>query len=66
MHEIGLLNGGLETDRQEIRDKIDQLNEALKLLEWKTGTMMQLEPSDVTDREILDFRRELAVLNGHI
>ncbi len=60
LHEIGLLNGGLETDRQEIRDKIEQLNEALKLLQWKPGTFMQLEPSDVQDREILDFRRELA------
>ena len=60
LHEIGLLNGGLETDRQEIRDKIEQLNEALKLLQWKPGTYMQLEPSDVQDREILDFRRELA------
>ena len=60
LHEIGLLNGGLETDRQEIRDKIEQLNDALKLLEWKAGTFMQLEPSDVQDREILDFRRELA------
>ncbi|MBX3423944.1 MAG: hypothetical protein KF752_20495 [Pirellulaceae bacterium] len=60
LHEIGLLNGGLETDRQEIRDKISQLNEALKLLQWKPDTYMQLEPSDVQDREILDFRRELA------
>lgn len=60
LHEIGLLNGGLETDRQEIRDKIEQLNEALKLLQWKPGTIMQLEPSDIQDKEILDFRRELA------
>ncbi len=60
LHEIGLLHGGLETDRQEIRDKIEQLNVALKLLQWKPGTYMQLEPSDVQDREILDFRRELA------
>lgn len=60
LHEIGLLHGGLETERQEIRDKIGQLNVALKLLQWKPGTYMQLEPSDVQDREILDFRRELA------
>lgn len=60
LHEIGLLYGGLETERQEIRDKIAQLNVALKLLQWKPGTYMQLEPGDVQDREILDFRRELA------
>lgn len=60
LHEMGLLHGGLETERQEIRDKIQQLNVALKLLQWKPGTYMQLEPSDVQDREILDFRRDLA------
>jgi uncharacterized protein YPO0396 len=59
LHEIGLLNAGLEADRQEIRDKVYQLNEALKLLEWKKGTFMQLETSDSTDREIQDFRRDL-------
>ncbi len=60
LHEVGLLHGSLENDRQEIRDKIEQLNTALRLLEWKPGTFMRLEPSDVADREIQDFRRELA------
>jgi uncharacterized protein YPO0396 len=60
LHEVGLLHGALENDRQEIRDKIEQLNTALRLLEWKPGTYMWLEPSDVPDREIQDFRRELA------
>ena len=60
LNEIGLLHGGLEDERQEIRDKVEQLNSALKLLEWKLGTFMRLEPSDVQDREIQDFRRELA------
>ena len=60
LHEIGLLHGSLEDDREEIRDKIEQLNTALRLLEWKAGTYMRLEPSDVSDREIQDFRRELS------
>jgi uncharacterized protein YPO0396 len=60
LQEIGFLRSGLETERQEIRGKIEQLNTALKLLQWKPGTYMQLEPSDVQDREILDFRRDLA------
>lgn len=65
LHEIGLLHGSLENDRQEIRDKIEQLNVALRLLEWKPGTFMRLETTDVQDREIQDFRRELAgCLNG--
>lgn len=60
LNEIGLLHGGLEDERDEIRDKIEQLNTALKLLEWKTGTFMRLEPTDVQDREIQDFRRDLS------
>lgn len=60
LHEVGLLHGSLENDRQEIRDKIEQLNTALRLLQWKPGTFMRLEPSDVPDREIQEFRRELA------
>lgn len=60
LNEIGLLHGGLEDERDEIRDKIEQLNTALKLLEWKSGTFMRLEPTDVQDREIQDFRRDLA------
>ncbi len=65
LNEIGLLHGGLEDERDEIRDKIEQLNTALKLLEWKSGTFMRLEPTDVQDREIQEFRRDLAgCLNG--
>ncbi len=60
LNEIGLLHGALEDERQEIRERIGQLNAALRLLEWKAGTFMQLELSDVTDREIVEFRRELA------
>lgn len=65
LHEVGLLHGSLENDRQEVRDKIEQLNSALRSLEWKPGTIMRLEATDVSDREIQDFRRELAnCLNG--
>jgi uncharacterized protein YPO0396 len=60
LHEVGLLNSSLENDRQEIRDKIEQLNGALRMLKWKAGTFMRLEATDIADREIHDFRRELA------
>ena len=60
LHEIGLLNGSFENDRQEIRDKIDQLNSGLRRMQWKPGTYMRLEATDVADREIQDFRRDLA------
>lgn len=60
LHEVGLLNSSLENDRQEIRDKIEQLNGALRMLEWKPGTYMKLEATDISDREIHDFRKDLA------
>lgn len=60
LHEVGLLRSSLENDRQEIRDKIEQLNGALRRLEWKPGSYMSLEATDVTDREIQDFHRDLA------
>ena len=59
LHEVGLFHSSLENDRQEIREKIEQLNQALRLLEWKPGTHMRLEVNDVSDREIQEFRREL-------
>ncbi len=60
LQEIGLLHGSLEDEREEIRSKIELLNEALRQLDWKPGTFMRLEPTDTTDAEIRDFRRELA------
>ncbi len=60
LQEIGLLHGSLETEREEIRSKIELLNEALRRLDWRPGTYMRLEPSDTSDAEIRDFRRELA------
>ena len=60
LQEIGLLYGSLEDEREEIRSKIEMLNEALRRLDWRPGTYMRLEPSDTSDAEIRDFRRELA------
>src|SRR5690606_27642684 len=60
LQEIGLLYGSLEDEREEIRSKIEMLNEALRRLDWRAGTYMRLEPSDTSDAEIRDFRRELA------
>lgn len=60
LHEIGVLHGSLENEREEIRGKIELLNEALRRLDWRPGTFMRLEPSDTGDAEIRDFRRELA------
>ncbi|TWT75300.1 ATP-binding protein [Allorhodopirellula solitaria] len=60
LQEIGLLHGSLEDEREEIRSKVETLNEALRQLDWNPGTFMRREPSDTSDAEIRDFRRELA------
>lgn len=59
--EIGLFSSELERERYAIEDKIDLLNQALKQLEYNPGTHMKLEARMVNDREIKDFRNELAV-----
>jgi|GEM_PF-501229 len=59
LHEVGLFYSSLENDRQEIREKLEQLNQALRQLEWKPGTHMRLEAIDASDREIREFRKEL-------
>ena len=60
LQEIGLLHGALEDEREEIRSKIETLNGALRELDWRADSFMRLEPSDTSDAEIRDFRRDLA------
>ncbi|HVZ18860.1 MAG TPA: SbcC/MukB-like Walker B domain-containing protein, partial [Terriglobales bacterium] len=57
--EIGLLNAGFQTERAEIRKKIELLNGCLSQLEYRPGTHMRLEPRDVRDADILDFQTSL-------
>ncbi len=57
--EVGMLNNELRQERQHIVGKIDQLNIALAALEYQPGTFMRLEPREVADRDIADFRRSL-------
>lgn len=59
IHEIGLLNGAFQSERTEILSKIDLLNSSLRQLEYRSGTFMRLEPREVRDREILEFRDAL-------
>ncbi|QDT98784.1 ATP-binding protein [Gimesia aquarii] len=57
--EIALFNTELRTEQKLIEDKITQLNNALKDVEYSPGTYMRLKPHPVNDREIEDFRRSL-------
>jgi uncharacterized protein YPO0396 len=59
IHEIGLLNAALRTERNEIESKIRLLNESLRQLEYRPGTFMQLEPKPVRDAEIAEFQNSL-------
>lgn len=59
LQEIGLLNGAFQNERTEIITKIQTLNIALKQLEYRPGTYMQLEPKPVREKEINDFRNNL-------
>jgi uncharacterized protein YPO0396 len=60
IHEIGLLNAALRTERNEIESKIKLLNESLRQLEYRPGTFMQLEPKPVRDAEIAEFQTALS------
>ena len=57
--EVALLHGSLRNECKQIEGKIEQLNVALAQLEYHPGTFMRLEPREVSDREIADFRRSL-------
>lgn len=58
--EIGLFHNALREERRQIERKIEQLNEALSDVVYNPGTFMRLQPRQVQDREIDDFRRSLA------
>lgn len=57
--EIGLLHAAFQADRSEIVNKIDQLNESLRQLEYRPGTHMRLEPRPVRDPEVVEFQGAL-------
>jgi uncharacterized protein YPO0396 len=58
-HEVGRLNLELRQERKQIVEKIAELNIALAAIPYQPGTFMRLEPREVKDRDIADFRRSL-------
>lgn len=59
LQEIGLLNGAFQTEKTEIEQKIDLLNQSLRQLPYREGTFMRLEPRQVHDPDILAFQGDL-------
>lgn len=57
--EIAVFNTELREERRQIEEKIGQLNEALAAVAYNAGTYMRLDPRQVQDREIEEFRRAL-------
>ncbi|WP_164101158.1 ATP-binding protein [Candidatus Laterigemmans baculatus] len=57
--EVALFHAALQDECKQIEEKIRQLNVALGSLAYRPGTFMRLEPRQVNDREIRDFRRAL-------
>jgi uncharacterized protein YPO0396 len=58
-HEIGILNGALQTEQGDIISKIDVLNESLRELEYRHGTWIVLEARQMRDTEIHEFQRDI-------
>jgi uncharacterized protein YPO0396 len=57
--EVAFFHRSLRSECKQIESKVEQLNVALAQLEYHPGTFMRLEPREVNDREIADFRRSL-------
>ena len=58
-HEIGLFRGALETERREVVDKIETLNQSLRQLEYRPDKYIQLDPKLVRHPEIVEFKQQL-------
>lgn len=58
-HEIGILNGALQSEQGDIVSKIDILNESLRELEYRRGTWIRLEARQIRDIEIHEFQRDI-------
>lgn len=57
--EIALFHNALNEERRRIETKVSQLNRSLAALNYRPNSYMKLEPREVADREIGDFRRAL-------
>ncbi len=59
IRELAGFTGWLQRQRDEIRDRIDIINEALGAIDYNPGRYVRLEPEPTVNQEIRDFRADL-------
>jgi uncharacterized protein YPO0396 len=59
LREIAGFNQHLEQRRVRIKDRIDRINESLLRIDYTRDTYIAVEPSANSDRDLVDFRRDL-------
>ncbi|WP_049822448.1 ATP-binding protein [Arthrobacter sp. H41] len=59
IHEVVAFNAFLDARRQDIADRIHEINRSLAGIEYNPGRHIQLEPRPTTDPEVRDFGVEL-------
>ncbi len=59
IREVASFQSQLHRERQEIRERIDKINQSLKDIEYNPGRYIVLEAQENTDSEIRDFRGAL-------
>ncbi|MDO5751585.1 ATP-binding protein [Arthrobacter sp.] len=59
IHEIVAFNAFLDSRRQDIVSRIDEINQSLARIEYNPGRHIQLEPQPTSDAEVREFGAEL-------
>ncbi|WP_068399192.1 ATP-binding protein [Kribbia dieselivorans] len=59
IHELAGFNAWLHQRSDEIRDRVDRINEALGAIDYSPGRYIKLEPKPTTNQDVQTFRADL-------
>lgn len=59
LNGISLFNGQLSREEKEIKDRIERINKSLVQIEYNPGRYISLEPTNVHDGDIVEFKQHL-------
>ena len=59
IRELASLNNWLRLQSEDIKVRVETINEALGALDYNPGRYIRLEPTPTTHSDIVDFRRDL-------